>query len=482
MERLKNNRFSYKHYLIPNEESNFVETIRKKFHSIVVATTDSYASLSLPVKELLNDSIKKGLVKLLEVSNDYFMVRGRERDMLHNLREIELEIQSELGHGFIDDSFWSTVESLQVLKRLPESQISLGSNILRYALERASDHDINGSYDEVFGASCALLWLRATFLNVEDSLTRKTANWIKDNIDKYEQREQALALMQLLQSGFSAFNGTEAGDEKSLLRIINSINTSGRDSNLSEINALMYLQVANLLKDIPSVKKFVRYICHKQSETGLWVDISTTASAVVALLDARLIVADDISVVRIIDNSLFQAIISIQNARIKSAAKARPWDSKASTNLKCLEALLRFESLIELPVTEIVESLKTYANGSIGLTTLSGSLNVLTETQNELNDCKNTNKQLETELSRMEQKKHTFNRLKLLIWIESLIIPTIIYIFILFIMFNLSPIYSDFGKFLLDQIGMHIAYLALVAAVIAVPAISNKLRGENNDD
>lgn len=480
MERLKSKRFSYKHYIIPQNIPSLIRAVKRGYHSIIVARRECFSILDKTSREEIDITVRDGSLKLLEVGEAEFTVYGRERDTQKLLHEIELKIQSELGNGFIDFSFWSTIESLQVLKRLSECNLPLNKKMLANVIELVNKHDMNGSYDEVFGASCALLWLRSTFLGPSDNQTKQTAEWIRNKIDQYEPREKALALLNMVQSGFSCSNGMLQDDENRLRYILNNLDYEKQ----SEINALMYLQVANAIKEKNAIKKLSQLLCNSNSQrNGIWVDVSTTATCIVALLEARAILIGDDDITDKIDNSLFTAVIAIQKARTRdSSTRVYLWDSKASTNLKCLEALLNFERTIELPVTEMIDSLETYAHSSIDLRTIDSSLKVLLETQMLLKKSNERNNNLMNIVIENRRNERLYRRSKKLIWAESVMLSVLWYIILLFISFFSLSNQIGIGEYLISQLPLHLTFLGVIAAVIFGILAIRQSRKEKNDD
>ena len=161
-------------------------------------------------------------------------VAGRERLALRLLQDAELRIQAELRSGYIDGSFWSTAETLQTLRSLSHSAGDY-RQLVRHALEIANEHDRDGSYDEVFGATCAFLWMRGTFLGADAKETKATARWIRARIEKYDTREQALAYLTL-----DELRLLTREEMKSPVSLLNTL----EPERLSEIDLVVYLRAA----------------------------------------------------------------------------------------------------------------------------------------------------------------------------------------------------------------------------------------------
>ena len=72
----------------------------------------------------------EGKSKVINIGKDNFTVSGHESDELDLLYSLEIELTNEINHGYIDGSFWSTVESLQIIESLDESKITIDKNTL----------------------------------------------------------------------------------------------------------------------------------------------------------------------------------------------------------------------------------------------------------------------------------------------------------------------------------------------------------------
>ena len=118
--------------------------------------------------ENLKRQVRDGKLKIIGIDREAelgkFYVEGRVRYALRLLDELEIKVQNELRSGYIDGSFWGTVESLQMLREIPYIKSKYNQPTLKEIFKISKEHDRDGSYDEVFGVTCAFLWLRATYL------------------------------------------------------------------------------------------------------------------------------------------------------------------------------------------------------------------------------------------------------------------------------------------------------------------------------
>ncbi|MCZ7682435.1 MAG: hypothetical protein M5U28_28050 [Sandaracinaceae bacterium] len=384
---LESRRYPFKQYFMGQDPGSLVQHLRSAVHTVLVlGPFVAFERLPAELASLVRERVASGHLKLITTDEEQpvrrFSVAGRERTAFRLLQDAELRVQAELRTGYIDGSFWSTAETLQTLEGLPEARAKYDGLVVD-ALELASAHDRDGSYDEVFGASCAFLWMRGRFLGVGSRQTVATANWIRARIDKYEAREQALAYLTLAQLGLLGEDEREA-----LVGIL-----SGLDpTRLSEIDIVVYLRAALASEHLAVVPGLVTALSEKRERGGAWVDLATTATAVATLIEAlsrlRSGAGTYATLKPTLEKMIFGGIIHIQEALERSLTlgshdPSYPWDGKASTTAKCIQAWLRFEELVDLPVHELVGALAGY--DQTATTTLVGghALAVLEELKQE---------------------------------------------------------------------------------------------------
>lgn len=294
-----------------------------------------------------------------------FYVAGRERFALRLLNKIEMNIEKELRedkNGYIDGSFWSTTESLQNL-----SQISIILGIkykydvktLEKTLINANKHDRSGSYDGVFGASCALLWLRGTYLGFNSEDSKRTLAWIREHLKAYDDREKALA--------YSTLIDIKAADNEDIDQLWQLLQRQHQNvKNLTEIDLIVYLKSAIQINNSDVIDSIMGRLEVLQKD-GSWIDLATTAAATITFVDAWKLQKENSALsmsMSSIESIIFKSIIYIQNILESNRNKENtlyPWDNKASTSLKCIHAWLKFEELIDLPIYEMIDSLKGYS-------------------------------------------------------------------------------------------------------------------------
>lgn len=382
---LRSRKYPFKQYFAGDDPA-LTRHISNGVHSVLLlGPLVELARLPVKLTQAIMARLASGQLKLVtteaaEPDIRRFSVAGRERRAQRLLPDVEIRIQTELRVGYIDGSFWSTAETLQTLQVLPGVGAKYDT-LADKALELAAAHDRAGSYDEVFGVSCAFLWMRGRFLGVNHADTQATLGWIRSRIDRYEPREQALAYLTLGDLKLCTEN-----EGRALAQLLRNLDIA----KLSEIDLVVYIRAALMGGEASIIPSLVDALGNKQVG-GAWVDLATTAAGVAALVDVldqlRRGASMSTHVKSRVEDLVFRGVIHIQEALERSGAAggdaSYPWDGKASTTVKCIQAWLRFEELIDLPVHELVDVLEGYDRDATRLLAGRQALSVLEDLKRE---------------------------------------------------------------------------------------------------
>lgn len=468
---LQSRKYPFRSYFIGQDLAALEHHIRNNVHTILVlGPFVDLSRLSMSLADKITEYVQLGNLKLISIEgtdpeNRRFSVSGRERSALRLLNTAELQIQSELRRGYIDGSFWSTAETLQTLQSIPQSDSNYNS-LVGEALKLADSHDRDGSYDEVFGVTCAFLWMRGTYLGIDSEKTQASVRWIRSRISEYEPREQVQAYLT-----FIALDIITEQERKQLTSILARISPE----QLSEIDIVVYLKAALISNYNFVINAFVSALEQTQKENGSWIDLATTATAIIVLIDALIILRTDSSVYsRLkprIEKMLFQGVIHIQNSLQHSLPKGQsqwyPWDGKASTTAKCILSWLKFEDLIDLPVYELVETLGKYDIQQTSLTSARQALSVLEDLKED--NSKLSRKLIETLNTLVKkQKLAKKSRLYFLLMLITLYFSISILVGVISLE-DWSNVVKVLKASFVSAWGFHLTVLGLVLAVLTLP-------------
>ena len=358
---LRARRQPYGQYVIPDDASDAARNVALGIHSTLLVGPGLHGeTLPDPLRANLNAAIHEGRVRLVDVGHETFGIRGmtvisHELRPRHLLVSAEMQIQTELRAGYVDDSFWSHVETLQTLEQMPDRLVRY-AGLQRAAFAITANHDRGGSYDELFGPTCALYWLRATYLGVQAPGTQETAAWLRRQIPQQEPPDRALAYLAL--AAVSQLREDERADLAAVVR--------GFDlAVLSESQLVLQLRAALAARISDGDVADLASTLVDRQRGGRWIDLTTTATAANALLDVRARLLEPrghSALLARIDDSVRAAVILILRELAASEASAEPtpypWEGKARTTTKCLQAWLKFDALQDLPVHELIENLE----------------------------------------------------------------------------------------------------------------------------
>jgi hypothetical protein len=377
--------FPFRRYYLSEGLSSFETHVKNGVHTTVVLGDDvTLEALQMQVDVSVDDLLARGQLKVLSIEpgDDPSRLSGlfsisHQTEAHRHLSLAELAVQAELRTGNIDGSFWSTAETLQVLEALPEVTTDFGPLVGR-VLSLAEEHDCEGSYDETFGVTCALYWMRATYLGAEDSKTTATEVWIRDRLDRFEVRERVLAYRT-----FAMVGTLTVSDRRALEDILASVPHTGP----SEIDLIAYIKAAVTAGIVQPLPLLVDQLI--TALRGNWIDLATTASAASALLDARVVLRADQELQRQVrgdvDDTVRQAVVALQDemTHFGGAAGAYHWEGKASTTVRCLEAWAKFDTQVAPPVYEVIDQLLGWDQVAAEIATTRTSLAVLDELKEE---------------------------------------------------------------------------------------------------
>lgn len=283
-------------------------------------------------------------------------------------------IGQALIRGYLDGSFRGTVAGLQELEDLPHGLDSELFSLTR-VIEESDRHDRTGSYDEVIGATAALLWLRGKALGIDDPRTRTTIAWVRERfaVTDFRERLHSLGVLDALglltQAERDVANATLSEIDLSLA---------------TEIELLSYLEAAVRFDRLDVIGHSIEDLSRRQGSGGgpVWVDIPTTASLIKLLVVAFGKLKQCQKVTETLKSQIHRlaipSMIAVEDAYHRSLQRRGdegaiiiPWDGKLSTALKCLSAWHQFDQFLGAPVEEAAEAVLRSA-GRGGIASLAG--------------------------------------------------------------------------------------------------------------
>ncbi len=306
------------------------------------------------ISEFVNncsDLIDKGLIRIF-----YFQKKINGKITLvavSNVREYQSVVHNSLtwlisqspdeDKGFWSDSFWYTVDVIFTLKdfNIPVDQFS------EIILNELLDHDMNGSYDEVLGATCAMLQVYYLFLSENHERTERTLKWILDNVETKTLFEKATAYHILTELGINV-------QPSKLTSFVNEVMTHLKDlDSYNEFEIYRYsrtLLTCGFHREAEQIVK--RLINFQDKKSGKFVNVPNTAAIVELLIDIRREMKKPNSE---IDTMIFKGI---QYLRSTYTPEKCSWNSDISATAKSIKTLKAFETRIETPIDVLTTAIK----------------------------------------------------------------------------------------------------------------------------
>ena len=281
LKALELNKIYFKTYLLDKHKSVLKKNINNNVHSyIILSPKVSYGDLPHDMCEMC-DSIDLKIIDMKgrEVANN-FSLYGSSNSMSKYIQDIEYFIQKELHEnhkGYIENSFWKTIEVVQVLFRLQKDfSKRYNRRSLKKTLEYVKSKDKNGSYDETFGATCAKLWLITNCQGCEDNQLSETKSWIFQKINNVSSFDFITGCIYLKMCGFEL-------NEFLTEKLQSEIDFILGDSP-NEISLLNVIIVADLYKLEAVLEDSINQILDR-SRDYIWIDYSTSATITLGLMN-----------------------------------------------------------------------------------------------------------------------------------------------------------------------------------------------------
>jgi hypothetical protein len=478
---LRANRLGHRVYDVHTQSDELLQHIRNGVHSTVVVDSAATPQLAA-VDRTVRGAVDSGVARTIEFTRSTaerdrsLQISSRRLFPERLLREIRVRIRADLQHlEYIDDSFLRHVSTLQTLQALaaavggPEAGDDF-RNDLAGAWRIIAGHERRGSYDHVFGATVALWWLRTRYLGPRDEATKATTQWLENAIGSCPRREQALALVT-----FADLRTLTPAELANVERILADVAAPGAEP-ATESDAILYLRAAVVARRTAVISLLVSWLAQSQEDSGRWIDLTTTGSAVSALLDARTLLhesADSEQLIGQIETLALRAVIHILEgldpAVLRGAASARayPWQGRASTSVTCLRAWIQFDTLIDIPVREVVDTLRRDEGAATETASLRTVLAVLQEIKAEAFDLRRELDESRQELARARQAQ---TRARTAVVVAG----ALTYVLVTLLAGLASApgtggLGTAFRRGIVDAWAVHVGVFAAVAAFLAVP-------------
>lgn len=347
--------------------------------------------------ERCSDLIEKGMIRIF-----YFQKKNNGKITLvavSNVREYQNIARNSLtwlisqspdeDKGFWSGSFWYTVDVIFTLKDFNIPVDNFRKNILNELL----DHDVNGSYDEVLGATCALLQIYYLFLGENHEKTRRTLEWILGNVDNKTLFEKATAYHILTELGVKV-------QSSKLTSFVNEVMTNFKYlDSYNEFEIYRYSRTLLSCGFYREAEQIVEHLVNFQdTKSGKFVNVPNTAAIVELLIDIRKEMKKPNSE---IDNMIFKGI---QYLRSTYTPEKYSWNSDISATAKSIKTLKAFETRIETPIDVLITAIKNEYMQSENYIAIDVAMNLNTKVMSKNDKLITTINELKTQIMEFDGK------------------------------------------------------------------------------
>ena len=313
-----------------------------------------------------------------------------------------------------DKSFWTTVDVLGTLKEFGRPI----SHYVKFMFEEIdSKHDIDGSYDEVVGATCGLLQMYFWTIGKEDPRYIRTLKWLNNNLAKKTIDEQATALTTLIRLEEKIPEDIKRNFHDDIVSRIQEI------KNVFSLNR--YIETLLTCGYIEDARRLALNLESQQSKyDGSWINVSNTALITLTLIELQNRSKHPDPQ---IDKMIYKGIIHLKSTYSEERFNWNYDDHLATaTSLRALKA---FEEQIEFPIDELLISLESESSHSKKFIAIDAATKMNVELQLNNNRLKN---KINADLIQAKKQIRSSNfSKKLSIWSSSILLFLISIVFYL---------------------------------------------------
>ena len=177
----------FREFVVGRDDEQMIEEARNNtFDTVVVAHLSSVPSRLREVLERRSSAWQLEVLSLPQTNADAILVKGQHFRIQALVQEFVVQAAAMCASGFVDGSFWATVDALRSIDKIDASL--LDDRFPGKALEVASrSEQPDGSYNGVFAATVGLAWLKWRF---NDPSFSKTLDWVQKRVGGASARDR----------------------------------------------------------------------------------------------------------------------------------------------------------------------------------------------------------------------------------------------------------------------------------------------------
>ena len=251
-------------------------------------------------------------------------------------------IESQFNEGRWQNSFWATFDVLDLLVWLKKPVDHYRSQILA----KISPHNIGGSYDEVMGATCALLKIYFWLLGKGSNEYKRTLKWIRQRLSQVSFYERCAALSTLQEL-------SEKIEGRTVADIRHQVIADAQEVK-EELRIYRGVQTLFTFNHYNDAKQLAESLFALQEPNGCWVNTSRTGSILFLLLKIQSVSEEPSS---LHDQMIYMGINYLKD---KYNPISGSWNNDVPSTAKALKAIVEFEKKVSFPIDELLGTLKRH--------------------------------------------------------------------------------------------------------------------------
>jgi hypothetical protein len=317
--------------------------------SLVLAPGCHTTQLPGAVTESLIEEVRRGRLRVLEIGDasgygdDFcFTVVSRERDSIAMVRSAVSRMRLAIATGLADGSLWATYEGLSCLEDLDDGWTSSADD-LGPVLKDADRRDIGGSYDETFVATAALAWIRSRVHGPKAAGVRACVTWLRSRQHRESPADTFRVATMLSYAG--------ALPNSWRISVAEALDVHAKKTDeLFELDLLACLNCALAIGS--STAEVLAAALAARVRRGTWIEISTTADCVSALVRVLATGVGD-------QRGTVIREAALVGARYLHERLANVGDMTAvscATHARAAAALYRFDQIVGVSVGALVDA------------------------------------------------------------------------------------------------------------------------------
>lgn len=302
-------------------------------------------------EDLVNSNYSQSALRMSPTTRLFFFSQTRDNkpivSYVGGLRNVDVLLPSTITwlkasykDGRWGGSFWHTFDVI-------ENLIELGIDLKEYSeeiLKGISSHVVDGSYDEVMGATCAMLKILKIFKGIEDPQFKSTLKWIQKRYPEASLYEQAAAIDTLNEVGLPFAENVLVDFRAKSMQLLPALNDDLRLYRFAKT-----LISSNYIDDgLRICMKLASY----QSEEGAWLNIARTSSILLLLIRIQRLVNTP---PKNMDEMIFRGITYLKSTYNVNTGN---WNNDVAATSKALRAIVEFEQRVSYPIDELVQTLQ----------------------------------------------------------------------------------------------------------------------------